>query len=188
MTLRAQYAPPSTLIDLIQQVRDAFGRMANMTPIMVGKQHLKQGAGSSPRVLFIPEFGAGAGIEKPIELGHAASMVHACTVAIRAKESGDDIARFRDAYALADLVIDLIQTAGTGRIDWTSLGDGSPVDVDAYGAEVVFSFTFQRDVPHNARRWALSPADDDITGQGPQPPPGTGVANVKIIPTTEPVT
>jgi len=143
--------PPSTLIDVIGQVVDAFKVFGDATPIKVGKNYLDQGPGSSPRAIFVPDSAGRVG--PPREMGNAASVSHGCTVYVRAKESGDDLTRFRQAYKLADIVIDLIGTAATGRIEWGTYADGSPTDVDAYGAEIVLSFSFRRDVLHYSRRW-----------------------------------
>jgi hypothetical protein len=191
--IAAQIATPSTLIDLIAQVKQAFSLMADATPIMVGKAYLtknKEGQtniGSAPRVVFAPEALSGSGkIEPPLEMGKAGSMVHSCVVYVRAKESGDDIARWKATYALADRVIDCIQTAATGRVEWLTLDDGSPIDSDGFGAELVFGFTYRRDIEHDPKRWALPPAGSDTSARRPHPPPGIPADSVTIEPTTTP--
>lgn len=191
--LGVQNAAPSTLIDLIAQVKQAFSLMGDNTPIQVGKAYLaknKEGQtniGSAPRVVFAPEALSGAGkIEPPIEMGKAASMVHSCLVYVRAKESGDDIDRWKATYALADRVISCIQTAATGRLEWQSLDDGSAIDSDGFGAELVFGFTYERDIFHDAARWNLPPADADNSAKKPHPPPGIPASSVTIEPTTTP--
>jgi len=180
-----QSAPPSTLIDIIGQCVDALDAMGRFMPAMVGKQYLNTGPGSAPRVIFVPEVGPGR-VLPPYELGNAASVRHTCQIYIRASESGDDISRFRDVYELSDLVIDLVQTAGTGRIEWGDYGDGSPTDVDAYGAEIVISFAYRRDVRHNALRWGLPSATADTSENTPSPPPGVPAGGVIVIPRTKP--
>lgn len=165
-----------------------MGLMANATPVRCGRHYWEDKPGSSPTVTFAPEFGGAGEIDSPIEMGLSASMVHGCAVKVRARESGEDFDRFREVYKLADMVIDLIQTAGTGRIVWGGLSDGSPTNTDAYGVELVFSFTFQRDIPHNARRWSLPAADADTDLASPHPPPGTPGVVDTVIPTTIPVT
>lgn len=185
MTLVAVgYSPPSTLADVIGQVRDAFQDMGDATPIMIGKQYLEQGVGSAPRVVFVPE--PRGRIGPPQELGNAASVTHSCDVAVRGQESGDDLERFKQAYAIGDRVIDLIKTAATGRIEWGDFGDGSPTDADAYGAEVAFSFTYTRDVPHDAERWALDPATADDAAAVPLVPPGEPASDMSLEVTVEP--
>ena len=178
--IAVQVGKPSTLIDVIAQVRDVFQAIGNPTPIMVGANYEKHaGPGSAARVVFIPERGAGK-IDQRIVLGNAARMVHSCDVLVRSDATGDDVTRFRAAYELADLVIDCVQTAGSGRVVWGSLRDDSPDDVDAYGAGLRFSFTFERDVRHDASRWRLPEATpstatpyaatpDNRDGAGAQP-------------------
>lgn len=189
--IAAQLAKPSTLGDLILQVKQAFDKMADATPIMVGRGYLtknKQGQtniGNAPRVVFAPEALPGSGkIEPPQEMGKAASMVHSCVVYVRAKESGDDVDRWRAVYALADRVISCIQAAGTGRLEWLTLDDGSPLDSDGFGAELSFGFTFRRDIWHDAARWSLPAADASSTTPKPHPPPGIPADGVVIDPAT----
>lgn len=178
-------APPSTLADLIGQVKDAFDAMGDSTPIMVGSQFLKElGVGSAPRVVFVPE--PKGKIGPPIEMGNAASVTHSCDVFVRASESGDDIARLVAAYALSDLVIDCIQTGGTGRVEWGDYADDSPTDVDAYGADIALSFTYKRDVLHSPALWSLPAPGADTSGAIPHPPPGVPASSVGIRPTTTP--
>ena len=64
------------LVGEINNMIDAFAELGDATPILVGKHYLEHfGAGFGPRVLFVPEAGAGR-IEKPINIGNAASVVH----------------------------------------------------------------------------------------------------------------
>lgn len=185
MSLVKQHRAPSTLIDILQQCKDALDAMGAFMPTSIGKAYLSEGAGSYPRVVFVPEAGRGK-VGPPHEIGNAASVTHTCEVHVRAMESGEDVARFRAAYALGDLVIDLVQTAATGRIEWGSYSDGSPTDTDAYGAEVVISFSYKRDVPHSAVRWGLAQALADTSDPMPVPPPGTLAGGIEIDPTTTP--
>ena len=163
MPLVAQPGQPSTLAVVIQQVIDAFAELGDATPIMVGRHYLEHfGAGFGPRVLFVPEAGAGR-VDKPINLGNAASVVHSCDVYVRGPENGTDVGRFDAVYYLADLVINAIITAAPGRIEWGALRDDSPVNVDMLGAGLVFSFTYARDVTHAPQpagrgRWNLAAA------------------------------
>jgi hypothetical protein len=189
--IAVQLARPSTLGDLVLQVKQAFSKMGDSTPIMIGKGYRtknKEGQtniGASPRVVFAPEALAGSGkIEPPIEMGKAASMTHSCVVYVRATESGDDVDRWRAVYALADRVISCIQVAGTGRVEWLTLEDGSPIDSDGFGAELAFGFTFRRDIWHDAARWNLPPADAADTTPSPHPPPGIPADGVVIDPAT----
>lgn len=189
--IAVQQANPSTLADLIFQVKQAFSKMGDATPILVGKAYRaknKEGEiniGSAPSIVFAPEALPGSGkIEAPQEMGNAASMTHSCIVYVRAQESGDDIERWKRAYLLADRVIDCIQVAGTGRVTWLTLDDDSPIDSDGFGAELVFGFEYRRDIYHDPKRWALPPADADASAQKPHPPPGIPADSVTIDPVT----
>lgn len=157
MVLRVQTAAPSTLADVIQQVIDAFDAMGNATPIQVGAHYMSSfGVGSAPTVLFIPDVSGKIG--PPQEMGHAASVSHGCRVIVAAGETGRDVDRFRATYDLADLVIDCLSTACSGRIEWGPWADDSPTTVDAFGAAMGFSFTYRRDVRHAQARWRLPAA------------------------------
>ncbi len=167
--VQQQYPKPSTLADVIQQVKDAFDAMGDATPIMVGKKYI-QNIGSAPRIVIVPETDGRVG--PPIEQGDAASVSHGCMVLVRAAETGGDVDRFKRAYELGDRLIDCIGTAATGRIEWNAIGDGSPLDVDAYGAELVLQFTYRRAVRHDPKRWALSAASTNNAPAEPLVPPG----------------
>lgn len=157
MALRVQSTTPSTLADVIQQVADALQAMGNAVPVQVGAHYMAHfGVGSAPTVLFIPDVSGTVG--PPQEMGNAASVSHGCRVLVAAGETGTDVDRFRAAYALADLVIDCLSTAATGRITWGTWADDSPTTVDAFGAAMAFAFVYRRDVPHAASRWRLPAA------------------------------
>src|SRR5512138_1662301 len=179
-----EYHAPSTIADVIGQIVDAFGDMADATPIMVGKQFLERGVGSAPRVVFVPEPRGKVGAAS--KLGRPASVEHSCAVYVRAPEEGSDVERFKAAHLLGDRVIDCIATAGAGRIIWGEYSDGSPVDVDAYGAEVVLTFTYKRDVLHDAARWALPAPAEDTSDPTPHVPPGIPADDVELDITTAP--
>lgn len=191
MTIEKQNSAPSNLIDVIGQCKEALDAMGIADPVMIGKQYMsKSGAmpiGSAPRIVFVPEFGGGGAISAPREMGNAASMIHSCTVYVRGRESGTDLERFAEAYAIGDLAIDLIKTAAPGRIEWAGeMGDSSPTDSDAYGAEVKFTFLYRRDVQHSAARWGLARPLSDLAAQHPQPPPGIPAGGIRVIPSTDP--
>ena len=151
---------------MLTQVRDAFNQIGDATPIMVGGNYLEWfGAGSGPKVLFVPEAPgaggkmAGAGASR---LGDTAAQIHGCNVYVRAPErSTDDIARFDDLYALNDFVVDLVSTAGSGRLTWGACSDDSPLRVPSgLGCALAWSFTYTRAIRHDARRWANAPRDE----------------------------
>lgn len=187
-----QHTKPTTLAGVIAQVISAFDEMGNITPIMVGKQYLKSfGVGGPARVLFVPE--TKGRIENPPEMGDAASIVHGCMVLVRAAEGGSDTDRFDRAYELGDLVIGCLRVAGTGRLAWNVFADGSPADVDTFGAELMFGFTFKRAVRHSAKRWALAAAAADpntpqprVPAAGGGTPAASGVVNTVAV-TVDPV-
>lgn len=169
MTLAAQNAAPSTLADVIGQVIDAFAEIGDATPIMVGKHYVSSGLGQAPRIVFVPELRGTIG--PPTELGYACSITHSCDVYVRGEETGDDVQRFRSAYALGDLVIDCIKVAG-GNFEGEQYRDNSPTDVDVFGAELAISFKFTRNVEHSAARWSLPAATADVSTKRVGVPPG----------------
>ncbi len=150
--LPKQNAAPSNLGAVLEQVVQAFSAMANATPVMVGSAYEQEfGAGSGPRVLLVPEVEGGK-LGPPHEMGNVAGMTHSCRVLVRSGETQDDVTRFAEAYALLDVVVECVQTAGTGRVVWGVLVDDSPVKVPSgFGAGLKTSFTFTRDVRHGAR-------------------------------------
>jgi hypothetical protein len=189
MTLKVSHAKPSTLADVLRQVTQAFDAFGDATPILVGRKYLEDfGAGSGPRVVFVPERSGGA-MGDPQFMGDAASMQHSCEVYVRAAESGDDLDRLAATYALSDLVTDCIETAAPGRITWGRLDDDSPVDVDVFGAGLKWTFFYERAILHDARRWSIPAATTDTSlRQGALDPGATYANSVKIVPTTIPET
>jgi hypothetical protein len=173
---------PSNLGEVLRFMVDAFAFIGDATPIEIGAQYIPHfGAGSAPRVLFVPE--KKGKIEPPIEAGNAASMVHSCDVAVRFAEDGSDAGRFDGTYRLADRVIDGIDRACAGRVEWGDLRDNSPLNVDGLGADLVFSFTYRRDIRHGAI-WAL-PADltTPAPAFNPLAPNAEPAVDVTIAPT-----
>jgi hypothetical protein len=166
-TAAGLYARPSSLGDVMIQVRDVFSAAADATPVVVGKHYLEQrGVGSYPRVLFVPDLAGSAG--PPLEMGNAASVTHSCDVHVRGPERGDDFERFRETYALADRVMSAIRRAASGRLVFGAYRDGSATNVDdGAGAEIVFDFTYQRDVLHDTGVVAVAAAGASTTEQGP---------------------
>lgn len=151
------YDDPTTLAGVVRAVRDIFDAAGDATPIMMGKRYLEGNAvGREPRVLFVVTPGK---VGPPIEMGNAASVTHACDAYCRGPESGDDVGRYDAAYLLGDKVISALRRAATGRLEWGAYDDSSPATVDGFGAEVRFSFTYQRDVPHTPAVTAVAAAD-----------------------------
>ncbi len=186
-SVASQKSAPSHLGVVLRQVAEVFGAAADATPIMVGKRYLEHfGTGSAPRVLFVPEPRGKFG--DPIEMGNPCSFTHSCDVYVRGAESGDDISRFDAAYELGDLVASEIARATTGRRGTeTNFVDDSPADVDAYGADLAFSFTYRRDVRWATKIVAVAAADADNGTPVPTGPAvGIPAATVAINVTDEP--
>jgi len=159
--LQFGYGNPSTLIDVIGQVIDAFGLVGDATPMQVGKQYLERGAGIAPRVVWVPELSGKIG--PPTQTGYAASVTHSCDVYIRGPETGGDLDRFKFAYALQDRIISGLRRAASGHIEFGDLKDDSPAGVDAYGVDLAFRFTYQRNVRNDPAIWLLPKATPDTT-------------------------
>jgi hypothetical protein len=163
-------AKPVTLSAVLRQVRDVFDRIGDATILQVGEDfRARFGVGNGPRVLFVPEVRGSVG--DAIEMGNPAAMSHGCDLYIRADiESRDDFTRHDVVCDLADLVIDLVQTAGAGRITWGKCEDDSPVKTDTgMGTGLALHFEFRRDIRHNPLRWAA----EIVTAAGWQPGPLT---------------
>lgn len=159
------FGPPSNLADVVQQVKDAFDLSGDATPIMMGAHYLDTGPGRTPRVLFVDEPTGTWG--EPFEMGNAARVVHSVTVYVAGPElDGDDIGRYRAAYRLADKVMSALRRAASGRLGGGAFGAAGPTKAAA-GAELQFSFTFQRDVLHNAEVVAVAAAPDGTAVQTP---------------------
>ncbi len=185
MGVARTYGNPSTLAGVLRQVRDLFAASGDATPIAIGKQYLSSfGVGSAPRVLFVPEPRGAVG--PAIEIGNAASMTHSCTAYVRGAESGDDFGRFDAAYALCDKTISSIRRVAAGHLEFGDMNDGSPTDANAYGADVVFAFTYQRDVRHDEAIMSVPSAALDTTPPRPIIPPGIAADGFEIIPTVSP--
>jgi hypothetical protein len=158
---------PSTLGDVLRQVTEAFDlAYERKIPIQIGAQY-KQGLGQGggPKVLFVPESGPGK-IGPPIQMGNACSYTHAVDVYVRGEDSADDVGRFEQTYKLTDCVLGALTVAATGRIEFGKVGDDSPTRTPAFGAGVAFSFTYQRDIPHWDRRWALTFGGPSVGADG----------------------
>jgi hypothetical protein len=158
---------PSTLADVLRQVVQAFDlAYERKIPIQIGGHYKESfGQGGGPKVLFVPE-ARGGKIASSIQMGNACSYVHAVDVYVRGEDSADDVARFDQAYKLADCVLGAITVAATGRLEFGPVGDDSPTRSPAYGAGIAFSFTYQRDVPHWDRRWALTFGGPSVGADG----------------------
>lgn len=168
MWITYDHGTPSTLADVLGQVRDALSAMADATTVMVGKKYLANfERGSAPRVLFVPETD---GSWSPSgELGDAATVVHGCQVFVLGASSHDDIERFQSAYAIADRVMSLLRVAASGRLEGGRYGDP---DINDHDADLTFGFRFRRHVRHDRKRWALAPADPDTSRPEARPPVG----------------
>lgn len=159
----------SWLSELLRLVESAFGQVGDATPIMVGKQYLAQGFGSGPRVLFVPDPDGKVVTPPQLSNDYVAGIRHSCEVYVRAPETGTDEERFNAAYALADRVVNALKWAGAARVtfDGQPFRDGSPSDGDAFGAELVFGFSYTRGVPKDDSIWraakvnTVSPLDPD---------------------------
>jgi hypothetical protein len=155
--LATSNAPASTLTTVLGQVRDAFDAIGDATTIQIGARYLEGfGMGNGPKVLFVPEApGSGGAMAGAFSLGATASQIHGCNVYVRAtEETADDLERFDQLYALTDRVVDLIETAGSGRLAWGPCSDDSPLRTSSgAGCGLGFSFTYRRDIGHDVKRW-----------------------------------
>lgn len=181
--------PPSTLADVIGRVMDLLGPSGvnDPTQILVGKQY-RQEFGTNPAglALFVPE--PSGHIGAAITMGKAASIAHSCHVLVHGGAAVlSDLDRLRNAYSIGDRVIAALVRAAPGRITFGDYGDPQPDDPTVsgtYGADVTFSFSYQRDVWKDPQIEALpaSPATAPpfwspahLPTPLPAPTPATGV-------------
>lgn len=181
--------PSSPLSDVLRCIVDIFSGIGDATPLEVGKGYLDRGIGIGPRVVFVPD-PRGKGAEVPTGMGgtgYVAGVAHSCDVYVRGAEDVTDIGRFDAAYALADRVINAIQRAARGRVEFDfSVSDASPLAIDAFGADLNFKFTYIRAVQRDQAIWAL-PANP-IAASPPDinRPPGTPASTVATVYTVTP--
>jgi hypothetical protein len=138
--------------DMLEYVVATLERSGLAIPVLVGHHYVKT-IGTPPRVVFDPETPSGR-LKSAIASGNVAAWSSGCDVYVSAKPGPGDIRRFDFAVALADIVIGAIAIAGSGRIDWGSIGDASMSGVDCpAGVALKFSFGFTRDVSHCEQLW-----------------------------------
>lgn len=153
---------PSNLADVLVQVREALDQLGVPCDVLVGRAYEGERAGG-PRVLFVPEVRGKLG--PPLDMGFAASHWHGCEVYVRARDTAGDLDRFREAQATVDTIVDYLSVACTGRIEWGEIADNSPTQVETFGAELAFWFSFERQIPHDESRQNLVDtysAGDDV--------------------------
>lgn len=140
----------SRLSDVIRLALYAIGEAGDATPLPIGKQYLKQGVGSSPRAVFVPDQRGKLGPAPDINAGYVAGWTRTCLVYVRGAEDGTDAGREDSAEILADRLINALKWAAPGEDHAIRLVDAKPegpIDVDAFGAEIVFAFTYTRGIP-----------------------------------------
>lgn len=140
----------STLVDVLQQIEDAFREAGEPVVFQYGAQHLDHfgvGSGTDRKVLMVPEAPGGA-MDRPLETGNAASQRHRCDVYVRAPAGSSSLERFKLLYELNDKLIGAIIAATTGRCEWGAVSDESPLKTDTSGCALGYSFTYQRDIPN----------------------------------------
>ncbi len=179
----AANASPSNLAVVLRAIVQAFQERGDTTPVMVGEHYAQnpQGLGSPPFVILVPEPKGRFKIEKPYETGRAGKHKHVCDVIVRASETGDDIDRLANVYALNDLVVATVSRVCTGRWEpGDAVGDYPPpfgVDSGA-GTSGCWGFTFDRDIALEPTVIAIRPEAPDTSPPRPYASNGeTGTIN-----------
>lgn len=179
----------SSLSDLIRLVSDIFAAVGDGTTFLIGKQYLEQfGAGTPPRILWVPEPDSRQRPAQKLNADYVASLSHSCTVYVRGAEDGTDAGRFDSAYAIGDLVVNALKLAAPGLVELGDYRETSPLPVDAYGAEVALTFTYTRWIARNPKVWSLhiaknAPLDPDRPG-----PPGSSNGKTYTVTTASAAT
>ena len=179
MSIRAQLNEPSTIADVLRNVKQAFSALADATPIFVGKKYLKDCPGNAPKIIFAPEYpGSGGHIGPALQIGagSTASQYHGCALVVAGRESTDDIERYANAYALLNHVVSCINACASGKIEWGSCIDDSPTDTNGLGARLLIVFTYRRDIINWAERLKLAASTDDPSKAIDKSEHPTGVA------------
>jgi hypothetical protein len=148
----------STLAGVLEFITEALSKLAVNVPIQIGKNYLKHfGVGNPPKIIFVPE-SPGGSIGDPFMAGMCASYLHSCDVYVRAEPGPTDVLRFAPLYELVDKVVGTIAIATTGKHEWGTVSDASPLATDGCGCGTAFSFRYRRDI---------APYDDLMRFAGP---------------------
>ena len=186
MTLSAATnAPAPTIGNVLRAIVYYFRESGDATPIMVGKQYIaERGTGIDARILFVPE--SPGDIGPSTDMGHAASVTEACDVHVRAAESGDDVGRYDEASELLGKVLSAIRRTCMGHLELKSYKPTSAANVDAFGAQVSFTFLWKRDVRKDGDIWRVPSATAEVLALYFADAPQAIPAEVTIVNTTAP--
>jgi hypothetical protein len=177
--------PPPTLGNVLRAFVYYFLESGDATPIMVGNHYAaERGVGIDARILLVPEVSGDIGAS--VDMGHAASLTHACDVHVRAAESGDDVGRYDAAYALFDKAISAVRRTCTGHLELKAYRPSSQSKVDGFGAQVSFTFMWRRDVRKDAAIWAVPSATAEVLARFFPDAPQAVAGTVTIANTTAP--
>lgn len=151
-----QQQPTSPLGELLRLFSRILSEDGDATPIQVGKHYLSEfGAGSAPRILFVPSPDGELGPVPRLNSRYVAGFTDICRVYVRAAESGEDIGRLDNVDAMVDRVVNVLKALGAAIIE-VGRGrpkDDSPLQVDAYGADKVFEFSYSRGIAEQPAIW-----------------------------------
>lgn len=154
--MATQDQPISTLGDLLRLFARMMTEIGDGTTIQVGEQYLKEfGTGAPPKILFVPSPDGQLGGVPRLNARYVAGYTDSCRVYIRAAESGDDLGRLDHVDAMVDRVVNILKALGAACVE-VGKGkpkDDSPLQVDAYGAQKVFIFSYTRGIPKNHEIW-----------------------------------
>lgn len=178
-----QQTPISTLADLIRDVRAVISGAGDTTPLPIGRAFLKTGVGAPPRWVVVPE-GKGKW-SSPTRIGAGltvASVTHACKVYIRGAEGATDDSKSDAAYELADRMINALRVVGSSCVEGGDYDNVDPADSASYGAEVILSFRFTRQVARDHKIWNV-PATP-VSPIDPMRPAGDSGKSFVLDPTT----
>lgn len=175
--------PPASFSQFLRKILYYFRESGNATPILVGDAYLEN-VGIDARVVLVPE--AVGEVGPAMVMGSDASIAHGCEVHIRGAESGDDLDRYDAAHALQAKTISAIRRAGAGRLELKDYRPSSPTKVDAFGAQVSFSFSWRVDVQKDPEIYAVPDATPEVYDTYFSDAPGATPATVTLLPTVTP--
>lgn len=154
--MATQDQPISKLGDLLRLFTRMMTEIGDGTTIQIGREYLKDfGAGAPPKILFVPSPDGQLGGVPRLNARYVAGFTDSCLVYIRAAEVGDDLGRLDNVDDMVDRVVNILKALGAACVE-VGKGkpkDDSPLQVDAYGAQKLFLFSYTRGIPKNHEIW-----------------------------------
>jgi hypothetical protein len=149
--------PVSRLGDLLRRFVELYSQLGDGTTIQVGRHYLSEfGAGSPPRILFVPSTDGSLGEAPRLNANYITGFSDGCTCYVRAVEGVDDVARLDTVDEMVDRVVNVLKAIAGARVKIVGARpvDDSQLDVpNAAGADKFFTFRFERGIARQPSVW-----------------------------------